>query len=381
MSAACIENLGRRHGRRPDVARRRHQRLRAVHEGPHRRRAGHRHAATSSPAGRNGRAAAGTRHRPGDRHRGREPQARPARSNCARPATIVLYRPSGEVAELRGPVARCERGRQAGPCANGKDDDGDGMIDDHFADGATDPDPGCTSTTDTSENSEIAGSGGLRDPARPVGRHRRSTRARRTRAAARSRASGTTRPARSPTAATAPARAPCCQCQKVGETGGTMFAATHPGPGRDRRDREGRRLPPDDARADQGRQLRLVLPREARRLLTRQVDRPPGLPPRARGRLDRARARDDHVTPVAIGVGLVGGVELDGDRAGRAGVVDRRVLRGAQRGAGRLLDLLAGAGGGEVTGAEAAEPGLDRERLEPGAEQRAPTPRRPRRRR
>ncbi|MDA0171183.1 hypothetical protein OJ998_18920 [Solirubrobacter taibaiensis] len=74
--------------------------------------------------------------------------------NCARPATIVLYRPSGEVAELRGPVARCGAGG-APACANGKDDDGDGMIDDHFADGATDPDPGCTSSTDTSEDSEL----------------------------------------------------------------------------------------------------------------------------------------------------------------------------------------------------------------------------------
>ena len=33
------------------------------------------------------------------------------------------------------------------------------MIDDHFADGATDPDPGCTSTTDTSENSELLPAG------------------------------------------------------------------------------------------------------------------------------------------------------------------------------------------------------------------------------
>lgn len=79
-------------------------------------------------------------------------------ANCNRKVTIALYRPNGEVAELYGPIARCKTGGGGEPakpaCENGIDDDGDGMIDDHFAEGALDPDPGCTSTTDTSENSE-----------------------------------------------------------------------------------------------------------------------------------------------------------------------------------------------------------------------------------
>ena len=79
---------------------------------------------------------------------------------CDRKATIALYRPNGEVAEIYGPIGNCKTGGAAKPaCSNGKDDDGDGMIDDHFADGATDPDPGCTSTTDTSENSELLPAG------------------------------------------------------------------------------------------------------------------------------------------------------------------------------------------------------------------------------
>ncbi|MDA0184473.1 hypothetical protein OJ997_29485, partial [Solirubrobacter phytolaccae] len=77
-------------------------------------------------------------------------------ADCNRKVTIALYRPNGEVAELYGPIARCKTGggTEKAACENGKDDDGDGMIDDHFADGALDPDPGCTSTTDTSESSE-----------------------------------------------------------------------------------------------------------------------------------------------------------------------------------------------------------------------------------
>lgn len=79
-------------------------------------------------------------------------------ANCARKVTIALYRPGGEVAELHGPIARCKAGGgepEKPACENGKDDDGDGMVDDHFAEGTVDPDPGCTSTTDTSESSEV----------------------------------------------------------------------------------------------------------------------------------------------------------------------------------------------------------------------------------
>jgi hypothetical protein len=76
--------------------------------------------------------------------------------NCARPATIALYRPNGEVAELREPVFSCTSGpAPAAECANGQDDDGDGMIDSRDAAGTTDPDPGCASTSDTSEDSEV----------------------------------------------------------------------------------------------------------------------------------------------------------------------------------------------------------------------------------
>ena len=145
--------------------------------------------------------------------------------NCARPATIVLYRPSGEVAELRGPVARCSAGGKPA-CANGKDDDGDGMIDDHFADGATDPDPGCTSTTDTT--------GGLGD--------RRPRRAARSSSAcwddtgfyagARTKGCGAIQgfwyhaPGTVSDCGYRTGTSALLPCQKVGETGGTMFAAT-----------------------------------------------------------------------------------------------------------------------------------------------------------
>ena len=88
--------------------------------------------------------------------------ARPHRRRQLRPqATIALYRPNGEVAEIyarRSATAAAAAGRSRS-APNGKDDDGDGMIDDHFAEGATDPDPGCTSTTDTSENSELLPAG------------------------------------------------------------------------------------------------------------------------------------------------------------------------------------------------------------------------------
>ena len=125
--------------------------------------------------------------------------------NCARPATIALYRPNGEVAELRGAGRAAAAPAASRPCANGKDDDGDGMIDDHFADGATDPGPGLHVRRPTpSEDSEIAAPDGLRDRARPVERGGRHTRARRPEGLRRAaRPSGTTRRARSPSAATA----------------------------------------------------------------------------------------------------------------------------------------------------------------------------------
>jgi hypothetical protein len=71
--------------------------------------------------------------------------------DCAVPATIVLTRPNLEVAELVTPIARC--GQAAPACSNGKDDDGDGMAD--AREFGTDPDPGCSSTSDASEDSEV----------------------------------------------------------------------------------------------------------------------------------------------------------------------------------------------------------------------------------
>ena len=75
---------------------------------------------------------------------------------CDKKFTMAFYRRSGEVAELQAPVHNCRTLPQPPPkCSNGKDDDGDGMIDSRDAAGVTDPDPGCSSPADTSENSEV----------------------------------------------------------------------------------------------------------------------------------------------------------------------------------------------------------------------------------
>ena len=79
--------------------------------------------------------------------------------DCSKKATIALHRVEGgkdmPVTELQMFVRNCKQLPMPKPkCANGKDDDGDGMIDSRDAAGTTDPDPGCTSATDTSENSE-----------------------------------------------------------------------------------------------------------------------------------------------------------------------------------------------------------------------------------
>ena len=71
--------------------------------------------------------------------------------DCAVPATIVLTRRNLEVAELVTPIARC--GQAAPACSNGKDDDGDGIAD--AREFGVDPDPGCSSPADTSEDSEV----------------------------------------------------------------------------------------------------------------------------------------------------------------------------------------------------------------------------------
>jgi hypothetical protein len=74
--------------------------------------------------------------------------------NCAVPATIVLYRSDFTVSELVKPVDGC--GARKPACANGTDDDGDGLADARDAAGADDPDPGCSGPADTTENSEVA---------------------------------------------------------------------------------------------------------------------------------------------------------------------------------------------------------------------------------
>ena len=75
--------------------------------------------------------------------------------DCKKLATIAFFRANGEVAELQETVGNCATLPPPAPkCNNGKDDDGDGMIDSRDAAGTTDPDPGCSSTTDTTEDSE-----------------------------------------------------------------------------------------------------------------------------------------------------------------------------------------------------------------------------------
>jgi hypothetical protein len=73
---------------------------------------------------------------------------------CDKLATIALHRPNGEVAELREQVQNCG-GVPLPACQNGKDDDGDGTMDSRDATTTTDPDPGCSSPTDTSENTDV----------------------------------------------------------------------------------------------------------------------------------------------------------------------------------------------------------------------------------
>jgi len=73
-------------------------------------------------------------------------------ANCAVPATVVLYRPDFTVSELVEPIGGCAAPQPA--CANGRDDDGDGLVD--ARENGADPDPGCSGPADTTENSEVA---------------------------------------------------------------------------------------------------------------------------------------------------------------------------------------------------------------------------------
>jgi hypothetical protein len=73
-------------------------------------------------------------------------------ASCAVPATVVLYRPDFTVSELIEPIDGCGTPKPA--CANGRDDDGDGLVD--ARENGADPDPGCSGAADTTENSEVA---------------------------------------------------------------------------------------------------------------------------------------------------------------------------------------------------------------------------------
>jgi hypothetical protein len=76
--------------------------------------------------------------------------------NCDKKYTIAFWRRNGPTGELHEKVRNCRTLPAPPPkCSNGKDDDGDGMIDSRDAAGVTDPDPGCSSPADTSENSEV----------------------------------------------------------------------------------------------------------------------------------------------------------------------------------------------------------------------------------
>lgn len=83
-------------------------------------------------------------------------------ADCSKPATIVLERPDLSVEEIVEPIQGCTGGGTPpkAQCANGVDDDGDGQVDARQQPAATDPDPGCSGTADTTENSEIAPPGG-----------------------------------------------------------------------------------------------------------------------------------------------------------------------------------------------------------------------------
>jgi hypothetical protein len=76
--------------------------------------------------------------------------------DCGKKATIALYRLTGPPIELQEPVQNCKTLPPPAPkCDNGKDDDGDGLVDSRDSAGTTDPDPGCSGVTDTTENSEV----------------------------------------------------------------------------------------------------------------------------------------------------------------------------------------------------------------------------------
>ncbi len=83
-------------------------------------------------------------------------------AKCSVPATVTLTRPNGDVAQLVEPIGDCGLIAVKPQCADGIDDDGDGMTDARDGAGATDPDPGCTGPADTTEGSDGAPPEGCR---------------------------------------------------------------------------------------------------------------------------------------------------------------------------------------------------------------------------
>jgi hypothetical protein len=75
-------------------------------------------------------------------------------ANCAVNAKVTFTLASGGTQQLSEPIVNCGLLTVAPQCANGKDDDGDGMTDARDAAGATDPDPGCSGPNDTTESSD-----------------------------------------------------------------------------------------------------------------------------------------------------------------------------------------------------------------------------------
>lgn len=75
-------------------------------------------------------------------------------ANCAVNAKVTFTLAAGGTQQLSEPIVNCGLLTVTPQCANGKDDDGDGMTDARDAAGATDPDPGCSGPNDTTENSD-----------------------------------------------------------------------------------------------------------------------------------------------------------------------------------------------------------------------------------
>ena len=76
--------------------------------------------------------------------------------DCAKKATIALYRLNGAADRAPGARQNCKTLPPPAPkCDNGKDDDGDGLVDSRDSAGTTDPDPGCSGIADTTEDSEV----------------------------------------------------------------------------------------------------------------------------------------------------------------------------------------------------------------------------------